>query len=112
MNKKLVPVFERPFDIEAIIKNLRASKSNISTGYRPTFEILQNYWTSGVIDFIDCELLKYNNETRANIRFLTPDSYPRSIWVGRKMVFYEGKKITGYAIVTQIFNKILETNIP
>ena len=101
-------IYDRDYDIEAIIRNERASKNWFATKYRPSFDIREDYKTSGQIEFIDKERLNFGEEALANIIFLTPEAYPYTLWIGRKLTFGEGINITGYAIVTKVFNKILE----
>ena len=99
------------YDIEAKVVNCRESKNSFNTGYRPAFQIHKEYLTTGEITLIGRDYLEYNNEAISFIRFLTPEVYPNSVWIGKKIIFKEGKLITGYAIVTKIFNKILESPI-
>ena len=104
---------DRPYDIEAIVKNCRReSKTFFRSGYRPAFDIHQFYATSGEIKFLDREDLHYDDEATALVKFAMPEYYPKSIWVGKKIPFKEGARITGYAIVTRIINKNLESDIP
>lgn len=99
-------------DIEAIVKNCRQSGRSIRTEYRPCFDIHKDYSTTGVIYFLDSEKeLKVNEETKCLISFLSPEVYPKSLWVGKKIVFKEGNNQTGYAIVTKILNGILKSDV-
>ena len=102
--------YERSPDVEAIIKNCRASKTKFCDGYRPAFEIHQNYSTSGEIRFLQQKELSFDEEALALIRFLTPEVYPKSIWIGKKIIFKEGCIVTGYAIITKILNIVLESD--
>jgi len=96
-------------DCEAIVKNERESKNWFATKFRPVFDIREDYKTSGQIDLIDKEGLNFGEEGLANITFLSHEAYPRTLWIGRKITFGgEGKNISGYVIVTKIFNKLLE----
>jgi len=104
---------DRPYDIEATVKNCRhESKTFFRSGYRPAFDIHQFYATSGEITFLDRQDLHYDEEATALVKFITPEYYPKSIWAGKKISFKEGARITGYAIVTKIINKNLESDIP
>ena len=95
-------------DIEVIIKNKRPSKSNICSGYRPAFKVKDDYLTTGIIKLIDIDELLYDNETKAEIWFITPEFYPNCLEVGQTIQFQEGKIVHGFAIITKINNKILE----
>jgi elongation factor Tu len=99
------------YDIEAVVKNCRKSKNYFADGYRPAFDIHKAYSTSGEISLVDKKRVEYNEQAVALISFLTPEVYPKSIWVGKEIAFREGLFITGYAVVTKIFNKALESDI-
>ncbi len=99
---------QRKSDIEVVIKNNRPSKSNMCSGYRPTFKINDDYLTSGIIKLVDCEELVYGKETIAKIWFLTPEFYPNCLKIGDIILFQEGNIVHGSATITKINNKILE----
>ena len=63
-------------DIEVIIKNNRPSKSNICSGYRPAFKVKDDYVTTGIIKFINCDVLSYGEQSVAEFWFITPELYP------------------------------------
>lgn len=98
------------YDVEAIIENCRESKQPWGNAYRPAHLIHKNYLTTGEHYYPDKQWLKYGEKTIGYIRFLTPEVYPKCIWINKKIPFYEGDKITGYAIITKIYNNILRSN--
>ena len=104
------PVNEENYDIEAVIKNCRKSKKSFYSGYGLPFGIQKSSATTGIIDFVDKTIVEYNEEAIALVRFLMPEAYPKSIWTGRKILIKEGSQVIGYAIVTKILNKILESD--
>lgn len=95
-------------DIEVIIKNNRPSKSNICSGYRPAFKVKDDYLTTGIIKLINCDVLRYGEQSVAEIWFITPELYPFCLEVGQKIQFQEGKLNHGFIIITKINNKMLE----
>lgn len=100
------------YDIRAEVTNLRESMSAFGNKYRPMFKISnrQNYLTTGEITFSDPNLmLEYNNMEEAYVSFISPEVYPHTLWVGKNLYFYEGNRLTGKAVVLEIYNKILET---
>lgn len=99
----------RSSDIEVVLRNKRPSKSNICSGYRPAFKVKEDYLTTGVIRLITVDELSYDNETMAEIWFITPEVYPNCLKVGQVIQFQEGCTIHGFATITKIKNKILET---
>ena len=96
------------YDIKALVTNKRTSGKFFATGYRPAFQILDDYLTTGEITLINKDILQVNETGEAFIRFLTPEVYPKSLSIGKKIVFQEGDFITGEIIVVAIFNHILE----
>ena len=94
-------------DIKAKVKNLRESGNYFSSGYRPAFKIKENYLSTGEIELIGRKKLDVGESCEAYISFLTPDIYPESMWKGKKLIFSEGEKITGEAIVEEVYNQIL-----
>ena len=98
----------RNSDVEAVIRNKRPSRSKIYSGYRPAFKVKDDYLTTGIIELIDVDELPYDNETMAEIWFLTPELYPNCLQVGQEVQFQEGKVNHGFITITKINNKILE----
>lgn len=101
--------FEKPIaDVEAIIKNIRPSKNVICSKYRPAFKVKEDYLTSGEIRFMACEKINYGEEAIAEVRFISPEFYPKSLEIGQVIPFQEGNTIHGYATITKINNKTLQ----
>jgi elongation factor Tu len=75
-------------------------------GYRPAHQVTEDYLTTGLHRY------KHAGATRkddiGSITFISPEHYPNSLWVGKEIVFYDGPKPKGYAVVTRILNKTLE----
>lgn len=95
------------YDVKARVINLRKSGNYFSSKYRPAFQILNDYATSGEIELIDTDKVEVGKWAEAYIRFLTPKEYPHSIWVGREIEFKEGLNVTGKAIILEVYNEIL-----
>ena len=98
----------RPPDIEAVIKNNKPSKNYIRSGYCPAFKVKDDYLTSGLTKFKNCDVIKFDEEALADIWFITPEYYPHCLFVGQKIQFQEGKFIQGYATITKIYNNLLQ----
>lgn len=99
------------YDVKAMITNKRETHSSFKSCYRPTFAIHKKYNTSGEITLIDCEWLSYDETSEAFIRFLSPEVYPKSIWIGKEIVFMEGPRVTGIARIIEIYNSVLKSDI-
>lgn len=56
---------------------------------------------------IGAETLEVGKWAEAYVRFLSPELYPHSVWVGREIEFKEGLNVTGKVIVTEVYNDIL-----
>lgn len=95
------------YDVKARIINLRKNGNHFSSKYRPAFQILDDYATSGEIELIDTDKVEVGEWTEAYISFLTPEVYPHSVWVGREIEFKEGLTVTGKAIILEVYNETL-----
>lgn len=100
------------YDVKAIVINLRETRTPFKSGYRPVFAIHKNYNTTGEIKLIGDDWLPFMISKEAFIRFLSPEVYPKSIWIGKEIKFYEGKRVTGVARITEIINGILIADFP
>ena len=48
---------------------------------------------------------------KGTIIFLSPEYYPNSLWIGKKIEMYEGHEFIGYAEILKINNLILDSKI-
>lgn len=94
------------YDVEAIFHFSSDRKNNIYEGYRPAHMIQEGYLTTGVHSYYN--IGDSTREMKGMIAFLSPEDYPNCLWVGKKIEMYEGSKMVGYAIITQIFNPVLK----
>ena len=99
---------EKQSDIEVVIKNNRPSKNCMCSGYRPAFKVKDDYLTTGIIKFVDCDRLKYGEEAIAEVWFITPEVYPNCLEVGQTIQIQEGERIHGLATVLKVKNLILK----
>ncbi len=93
-------------DVEAVFEFIGYRKDKIYEGYRPSHLIFEDYLTTGVHSYynlqdVSCEDLK------GTITFISPEAYPHSLWIGKKLEMYEGSNIVGYATIMDILNPIL-----
>ena len=79
----------------------------VASGYRPA-HLINDYLTTGLHNYLGCELLEKGQTVDGTITFITPEEYPNSITVGMRIVFQEGAKTTGFAEVTEIYNESLK----
>ena len=92
-------------DIRADITLTR--KNPVYNGYRPA-HLIGNYLTTGIHEYFNTEILKSGETTEGVITFLSPECYPHSLKVGMRLVFQEGKRVTGYADILEIYNELLK----
>lgn len=93
-------------DVEAIFEFTGHRKNNVCNGYRPAHLICDDYLTTGLHSYYK-QKHNFDDKIVGTITFISPEYYPNSIWVGKKIEMYEGKRLVGYAIITKIFNEIL-----
>lgn len=94
-------------DVEAIFEFTDSRREHLYEGYRPAHRICEDYLTTGVHRYYN---LKNSTEQKlqGTITFITPEAYPESLWIGKRIAMYEGSRIVGYATITNIFNSILD----
>lgn len=94
-------------DFELSANTLAGSRKRVFSGYRPIYEILPNYWTSVHHEFCMVESVGSGGKAQADVWFLSPEAYPRSLWIGRKLIVAEGSWHVGEATVVQVLNPLL-----
>jgi elongation factor Tu len=100
----------RPADAEVMFHLLATELGGkdrpIMSGYRPAYAIKEDYWTSTNHEFLDAPELEPGTAGRAQVWFLSPEVYPKSLWIGREIPVAEGSRVVGKAIVVAIFNPL------
>lgn len=66
-----------------------------------------DYLTTGLHQYINCDILRKNESVEGTITFITPEAYPHSLKVGMRIEFQDGSRIIGYADVLEIYNDVL-----
>ena len=101
-----------PTDAEIILRltstDAAGKTCSISSGYLPNFAVQDDYLTSVRIELLDIAELAPGDECRANIRFITPEVYPNTLWRNREIVVSEASRVVGKAIILAVFNPVLE----
>ena len=98
-------------DVEAIFEFNGVRKNSVKDGCRPAHLIVDNYLTTGIHHYYDVESVPPNGMAKGTITFLTPEIYPHSLWIGKKIKIQEGERVVGYATITNIYNPLLEVEI-
>jgi elongation factor Tu len=78
------------------------------SGYRPNHLVLPNYLTSGHHEYKDKDQVLPGESAIADIWFLAPDQYPKSMQVGKVIRVQEGSRLVGHAKVLKIYNEVLQ----
>ena len=100
-------VMERSPDVEAIFEFNATRKKPANDGYRPAHLVTDTYLTTGIHHYRGVESVAPNGTAKGTITFLSPESYPHCLWVGKKIRMQEGGRIVGYATITGIYNPLL-----
>ena len=88
-------IFTREPDVEVLFEFIGTKKNTVVNGYRPHHLITDNYSTTGVHHYYDVETVSPNGTATGTITFITPEAYPHSLWVGKKINIQEGTRIVG-----------------
>lgn len=100
-------IINRAPDVEVIFEFNGTRKRAVFDGYRPAHLVTDNYLTTGVHHYYDVDSVPPNGTVKGTITFISPEAYPRSLWIGKKINIQEGAHIVGYATITDIYNPIL-----
>lgn len=95
-------------DVEVMFEFNGARKTPIANGYRPAHLVKENYLTTGIHHYYEVNSVLPDSTAKGTITFLSPDAYPHSLWIGKKLNIQEGERIVGYATINYIYNPILE----
>jgi elongation factor Tu len=101
-------MLERKPDVEVVFEFIGIRKTPARNGYRPDHLIKNDYLTCGVHNYYNIEEMPPNGISRGTITFISPESYPSCLWVGKRINIQEGSKIIGYATIKKILNPILD----
>lgn len=94
-------------DVEVIFEFNGTRTNPAADGYRPAHCIAGNYLTTGVHHYYQMNEVPTNGIAKGTITFLSPEAYPHSLWIGKKIGIQEGARVVGYATITKIFNPLL-----
>jgi len=109
MNEKHVfkTIFEQSPDVEVIFEFNGTRKNPANDGYRPAHLVTDNYLTTGIHHYYGVKSIPPNGTAKGTITFLSPESYPHCLWIGKRINIQEGSRIVGYATITSIYNPLL-----
>lgn len=94
-------------DAKGILKNT-GRITPIFPGIRPTTMIKENCMTTSVLSFDSA--ISLNESIPASITFIPPKYYANTLWLNKCLDIYEGPRVIGTFLVTEITNPILDAN--
>lgn len=101
----------RPHDIEGTFHAFPTPQGGRKlpaySGYRPQHQLHDNYQTSGQHEYIGTTHVLPGETVETKVWLLTPDVYPKCLWVGREVGVFEGACHIGTLTVTRILNPVL-----
>ena len=97
-------------DVEVIFEFNGTRKTPVKDGYRPSHLVLDDYLSTGIHHYYDVSTVESNGKAKGTITFISPDAYPYSMWIGKRIRIQEGERIVGYATVTNILNPLLSVD--
>lgn len=99
-------------DVEADISLLPTSEGGRSnpafSGYRPAHAVLDDYFTTGVHQYLDRDRLLPGDTALGTITFITPEEYPHCLSAGQTILIQEGGRMVGTARILRVLNPLLE----
>ena len=104
----MISILQRVPDVEVLFEFNGTRKTPIIDGYRPMHLVTEDYLTTGVHHYYKVNTVSPNGTIKGTITFITPEAYPKCLWIGKRISIQEGERIVGYATITKIYNAILE----
>ena len=100
-------IFDKEPDVEVLFKFNGIKKHPVVNGYRPHHLLTGDILTTGLHHYYDVQMVPPDGTAKGTITFITPEAYPKSLWVGKKINIQEGERTVGYATILKVLNPIL-----
>ena len=97
-------------DVEVIFEFNGTRKNPSKDGYRPAHLVMDNYLTTGIHHYYGVACVPPNGKAKGTITFLSPESYPHCLWIGKRITIQEGAHVVGYATIVSIYNPLLQSS--
>lgn len=98
-------------DVEAMVTLLPTTEGGregeVRSGYRPMHEVHPGSLMAGVHRFLGRKSVAPGMTVPAKIKFVSPESFPHSLWHGKVVDIREDDQVVGHAEVVHIFNPML-----
>ena len=99
---------KRSPDVEVIFEFNGTRIHPAIDGYRPAHLVVDDYLTTGIHHYYNVDSVPSNGTAKGTITFLSPETYPHCLWIGKKINIQEGARIVGDATITEIYNPLLQ----
>ena len=107
---KNISFLDRSPDIEVEFRFNGTKNRSVVSGYRPDHLIKEGYLTCGSHNYYKEDSVMPDETVCGTITFISPEAYPKCLWIGKEINIQEGERVVGYAVVKQIFNPLLDIN--
>jgi len=84
------------------------SLKEVISGYRPIYKVCADYWSSAHHEFVDATGVCTGQQRKAEVWLLSPEAYPHTFWIGRRVEVAAGSRVVGVVDVLQILSPLLE----
>ncbi len=84
------------------------SLKKVISGYRPIYKVRTDYWSSSHHEFVGATGVCTGQQCEAEVWLLSPEAYPHTFWLGRRVEVAEGSRVVGVVDVLKIVNPLLE----
>ena len=78
----------------------------VTSGYRPAHQIQDGVSSTGEHIYYENDVVYPGETAMAYITFLSPESYPHTLWVGKELDIKEASKVIGKATVIEVYNEL------
>lgn len=93
------PDFEA--DIELLPTEDGGRRRPALSGYRPHLCLRDDDLTSGQQEYVGLDRVEPGGRAKAGVTLIAPERYAGALAVGMRLPFFEGRRVVGYATVTE-----------
>lgn len=108
--EKIKPIDLSNPDAVVLVTNERYSRKAFGNNYRGCCELKEDIFTSSILQTFDGDEISFLQSKLCYVNFLSPEAYPYTLWVGRRVNLYEGNQCVGTIVVEEIKNPLLDRN--
>ena len=98
-------------DIEVVFDFVGTRQFPTQNGYRADHKIREDYLTCGEHQYAGSNVAPVCGKIRGTIKFIAPEHYPHTCWIGKVIPVQEGARVVGYATVERVLNPLLDASL-